>query len=548
MGPEAFWVRDLLYQSFRFSAYCPHCGVSFSDHEAAIIKREADVLSIYVRLPLVDEPGISLLVRTDTPWSLPANAAVTVEPETEYATIRLGLPEGGSEQLILSRSSVKQVFGEQTVAVVNTFKGKKLRGKRYQPLFTFLHSEKQAHYVILQKPNLKDEDTGIRLVAPAFSDEDLQSAIQYDLPIHNPITNDGTFVPEIRPWSGIFFKEADRYIINDLDNRGLLFSVHAVGRTEQFCGFCGSPLIHCGRNGWNIRISERQQPLDQLSSQISWKQVQYKSGSIGCDPDKTGDWIVSRERFWGTPLPIWQCEECHHQLAVGSTVELSRLTGRELSGTDLHKPSIDEIHFPCPECGNVTKRVPEVVADWFDLGALPVAQWHFPLENRSRFREQFPADLVCETTTQAHTWYRSMHVINALLFDNISYKNAITIQSIHDPDAIEQTNPRGSSTNPFKVFAIYGADALRWHFFTSPTTEVGQLSSANQSDFTSLKFYQKLWEVYTFFITHANLDRWQPAIQPDNLLKTGKTPGLDRWLLSELHSLVREVTQSMESL
>ena len=429
---KTFWERGLLYQGYKVVPYCPRCGTPLSDHEVALGYNETTDPSVYVRMPLVDEPRTSLLVWTTTPWTLPGNVAVAAHPEVEYVTVERALLEGGRERLILARPLLEKVFGEERVRVVDSFKGKKLKGRRYQPLFTFLPPDKPAYRVVLQDYVTVEEGTGLVHTAPAFGAEDMQAALEFDLPVLMTVAEDGTFIPEVRPWSGIFVKDADPLIIQDLERRGLLFRLDTYTHTYPFCWRCDTPLLYYARNTWYIRTSQFKDRLVRLNQQINWVPGHIKNGRFGNWLENNVDWALGRERYWGTPLPIWECESCQHQLAVGSVAELSKLAGRDLSGLDLHRPFVDQIDFPCPECKATMQRVPELIDVWFDSGSMPVAQWHFPYENHERFRSQFPPIIICEAVDQTRGWFYSLHAIAALLFDSLAFKNVICLGLILD--------------------------------------------------------------------------------------------------------------------
>ena len=546
-----FWDKGLLYQGYKVVPYCPRCGTPLSDHEVALGYRDADDPSVYVRMPLVDEPGTSLLVWTTTPWTLPGNVAVAAHPEIDYVTVERPLPEGGRERLILAQALVEKVFSDEAVHVVDTFKGKKLKGRRYQPLFTFLHPDKPAYYVVLQEYVTTDDGTGLVHTAPAFGAEDMQAALNYDLPVLMTVADDGTFVPEVRPWSGVFVKKADPFIIQDLQARGLLLRAGTYTHTYPFCWRCDTPLLYYARQTWYIRTSQYKERLVELNQQINWVPEHIKNGRFGNWLDNNVDWALGRERYWGTPLPVWECETCKHQLAVGSVAQLSELAGRDLSQLDLHRPHVDQITFACPECKDGRmQRVPELIDVWFDSGAMPVAQWHFPYENKEQFRQQFPADFICEAVDQTRGWFYSLHAISTLLFDSVAYKNVICLGLVLDGEGQKMSKSRGNVVDPWDVFNVHGADAFRWYLYTASPPGQERRFSVDLVGQVVREFTLTLWNVYSFFVTYANLDGWKPKRDDSSpLTPPPLTPGpeLDRWLLSELHTLVREVTQALET-
>jgi len=379
--------------------------------------REAEDPSVFVRLPLVDEPGVSLLVWTTTPWTLPGNVAVAAHPDVDYVTVERELSDGGKERLILARPLVEKVFGSEPVKVVDTYKGKKLKGKRYHPLYTFLPTEKPAYYVVLEDYVTTEDGTGLVHTAPAFGAEDMQASQEFDLPVLMTVRDDGTFITEVTPWSGKFVKDADPLITTELNQRGLLFRAGTITHTYPFCWRCDTPLLYYARGTWYIRTSQFKERLVGLNERINWIPDHIKNGRFGNWLSNNIDWALGRERYWGTPLPVWECKVCLHQLAVGSVAELSALAGSDLSELDLHRPHVDNVLFGCPACKQgEMQRVPELIDVWFDSGAMPVAQWHYPFDHTGTFQRQFPADYICEAVDQTRGWFYSLLAISTLLF------------------------------------------------------------------------------------------------------------------------------------
>jgi len=539
-----FWDRDLLYQGYKVVPYCPRCGTPLSDHEVALGYQETVDPSIFVRMPLVDEEGTSLLVWTTTPWTLPGNVAVAVAPDVEYVKIEREVGLNGSkskERLILARALMEKVFGEEEVEIVETFKGKKLKGVKYNPLFTFMPPDKPAHYVVLGDFVTTEDGTGLVHMAPAFGAEDMDAAIKFDLPIIQTVAPDGTFLPEVRPWSGIFVKDADPLIVEELEQRGLMFRVADYTHTYPFCWRCKTPLLYYARQTWYIRTSQFKDRLVALNDEINWVPSHIKKGRFGNWLENNIDWALGRERYWGTPLPVWDCESCHHQHAIGSRAELSELSGRDLSDLDLHRPYVDEIHFDCAECGGKMSRVPELIDGWFDSGAMPYAQWHYPFENEEKYKEQFPADYICEAVDQTRGWFYSLHAITTLLNDEIAYKNVLCLGHILDAQGKKMSKSLGNIVDPWAVFDTQGADALRWYLYTASPPGQARRFSAELVGEVVRSFTLTLWNVYSFFVTYANLDKptLEKPAQLDNLL--------DRWLLSSLNTLVWDVTDAYEN-
>jgi isoleucyl-tRNA synthetase len=543
---KSFWDKDLLYQGFKVVPYCPRCGTPLSDHEVAQGYSEAVDPSVFVRMPLIDDPGTSLLVWTTTPWTLPGNVAVAAHPDVDYVIVEHELPDGQKEKLILAKDLVEKVFRDEKVEIFETFKGKKLKDLKYQPLFTFLALDKPAHYVVLGDFVTTEDGTGLVHMAPAFGAEDMDAALEYDLPILQTVAEDGTFIPEVRPWSGKFVKDADPLITEDLESRGLLYRVETYTHTYPFCWRCDTPLIYYARGTWYVRTTAYKDKLTGLNQEINWYPEHIKNGRFGNWLENNVDWALGRERYWGTPLPIWECNDCHHQLAVGSVAEMSELAGRDLSDLDLHRPFVDEVQFDCPECDGKMNRVLELIDVWFDSGSMPVAQWHYPFENQEEFKSQFPADYICEAVDQTRGWFYSLHAISTLLFEQVSFRNVLCLGLILDADGLKMSKSRGTVVDPWEVINEHGADAFRWYLYTASPPGQERRFSVDLVGEVMRSFTLTLWNVYSFFVTYALLDEWQP--ENGGTLGTDEIENdLDRWLLSELNTLTRDVTHSMES-
>ena len=537
-----FWDKNLLYQGFKVVPYCPRCGTPLSDHEVAQGYRETLDPSVFVRMPLVDQPGTSLLVWTTTPWTLPANVAVAAGADVDYVTVEHELPEGDKERLILAAALLEKVFGDEPVTVLERFKGKQLKGKRYQPLFTFVPIDKPAHYVVLGDFVTTEDGSGLVHIAPAYGADDMQLSLDQDLPIIMTVKPDGSFISEVRPWAGMFVKDADPKIIEDLEKRGLLFKAEKITHTYPFCWRCGTPLLYYARPTWFIRTSQFKDRLVELNNSINWYPDHIKSGRFGNWLSNNVDWALGRERYWGTPLPVWECESCHTQTCVGSVAELSQLSGKDLSELDLHRPFVDEVKLRCKDCGGVMRRVPELIDVWFDSGSMPFAQWHYPFENSETFKQQFPADYICEAVDQTRGWFYSLHAISTLLMDSVCFKNVICLGLILDENGQKMSKTRGNIVDPWEVLQQNGADAMRWYLYTaSPPGQERRFSAGLVSEVLR-NFTLTLWNTYSFFVTYANLDHWQPEPGKDITYSD-----LDRWLLSSLHTLVRDVSEALET-
>jgi isoleucyl-tRNA synthetase len=537
-----FWDKDLLFKGYKVVPYCPRCGTPLSDHEVhypdAI--QETDDPSVFVRLPLVDQPDVSLLIWTTTPWTLPGNVAVAAHPDVDYVIVERN-NEGTKEKLVLAKSLVEKVFRGEEVKVLETLKGRKLKGVKYQPLFTFLPPDKPAYYVTLAEYVTTEDGTGLVHIAPAFGAEDMDVGREYNLPVLMTVMPDGRFIPEVTPWRGQYIKDADPLIIEDLQARGLLFRAEVYTHAYPFCWRCKTPLMYYARESWYIRTSAFRERMAELNNTINWVPEHVKEGRFGNWLANNVDWALSRERYWGTPLPIWECESCRHREGIGSVQELSEKARRALSDLDLHRPYVDQVHWDCSECGGKMTRVPDLIDVWFDSGSMPVAQWHYPFENKEKFEEQFPADYICEAVDQTRGWFYSLHAISTLLFDRVSFKNVICLGLILDAEGQKMSKSKGNIIAPWDVLSMHGADAFRWYLYTATPPGNERRFSSELVGEVIRSFTLTLWNVYSFFVTYANLDKPTVTTLPI------ATSDLDRWLLSELNVLVRDVTEAYEN-
>jgi isoleucyl-tRNA synthetase len=562
---KSFWERDLLFKGYKIVPYCPRCGTPLSDHEVAMGYAEATDPSVFVRMPLVDKPDTSFLVWTTTPWTLPANVAVAAHPDIEYVTVERALPDtptgasGGTERLILAEALLEKVFRGEEVKVVDHFKGKKLKGMKYRPLFTFMPLEKPAHYVILGDFVTTEDGTGLVHIAPAFGAEDMEASKEYDLPVLMTVGPDGAFLPQVTPWRGVFVKDADPSITEDLRQRGLLYRAETYTHTYPFCWRCDTPLIYYARDSWYIRTSQFKDRLVALNNKINWVPEHIREGRFGNWLSNNIDWSLSRERYWGTPLPVWECPDCKERECVGSVEELSKKAGRDLTGLDLHRPHVDNVTWVCAKCGGKMTRVPDLIDVWFDSGSMPVAQWHYPFENQEMFKKQFPADFICEAVDQTRGWFYTLHAISTLLFDSECFKNVICLGLVVDANGQKMSKSRGNVIDPWDVLNESGADAFRWYFYTSAPPDAERRFAPSMVTDVVKNFTLTLWNVYSFFVTYANLDKpaLAPIPSPREAPPKGAASGrgekgarandLDRWLLSSLNALVRDVTEAYET-
>lgn len=533
-----FGEKDLLYQGYKVVPYCTRCGTPLSDHEVAQgYEDNTPDPSVFVRFPLRDQPDTALLVWTTTPWTLPANAGCAVAADVEYALVA----EDDGRKLILASALLTQVFGEKSYNVLRTFPGRELLGQHYQPPFQFIEFSGDAHYVVAADFVTTDNGTGIVHMAPAFGADDLAIGQQYGLPVLLTVDSQGKFIPAVTTYAGLWVKDADPHIIADLRSMGLLFKAETYLHTYPFCWRCHTPLLYYARTTWYIRTSAFKERLVALNQTINWEPSHIRNGRFGNWLENNVDWALGRERYWGTPLPVWRDESGAFRV-VGSRAELSALAGRDLSDLDLHRPYVDDVQFINPETGLIMQRVPEVIDVWFDSGAMPMAQWHYPFENQTTFAEQFPADYICEAVDQTRGWFYALHAIGTLLHDSVAFKNVVCLGHILDGNGQKMSKSKGNIINPWSVFDEQGADAFRWYLYTASPAGNPRRFSLDLVGEVVRNFMLPLWNTYSFFVTYANLDGWQP--QP-NHPNTGET-NIDTWIISELHSLIANVTAGME--
>ena len=529
---KTYWDRELLYQDYKVVPYCPRCGTPLSDHEVALGYAETEDPSVYVKFPLADEPNVYFLVWTTTPWTLPGNVALAVGEEIEYVKVRQG-----DDVYILARERLEVLDGEHEV--LETMKGKALVGKHYQPLFRFLPVEQDYAYVVAGDFVSVEEGTGIVHIAPAFGAEDLEVAREYNLPILMTVKEDGTFIADVKPWAGLFVKDADPLITEELRRRGLLYKAETYVHTYPFCWRCKTPLLYYARTTWYIRTTRHKEDLLRTNQEINWVPEHIRDGRFGNWLENNVDWALGRERYWGTPLPVWRCESCGTHVCIGSVRELEERSGQDLSDLDLHRPYIDEVTFPCDSCGGTTRRVPEVIDVWFDSGAMPYAQWHYPFENQDIFEGQYPADFVCEAVDQTRGWFYSLHAISTLLFNKPAFKNCVVLGLILDEQGRKMSKSLGNVVDPWDVLNQHGADAVRWYLFTAAPPWAERRFSANLVGEVVRRFMLTLWNTYAFFVTYANIEGWKPGTSAAP--PVSERPPIDRWLLSELNLLVEKV-------
>ncbi|MCD6383299.1 MAG: isoleucine--tRNA ligase, partial [Thermoplasmata archaeon] len=529
---KTLWERGLLYQDYSIVPYCPRCGTPLSSHEVAQGYRDVTEPSIYVKFKVEGEENLYFLAWTTTPWTLISNVALAVNPDFRYVEVDVG-----GERLILAEGRLKEVLGEDGYTVIRSFEGSEMEGKRYRPLYNFRDLGFDAHFVILGDFVSLEEGTGIVHIAPAFGEEDFEVGKIYSLPVLQLVNEKGEFVQEVEPWRGMFVKDADPLIIEDLRKRGLLFRVVDYTHTYPFCWRCGTPLLYYARDAWFIKMSSLRDKLLENNEKINWVPDFIKHGRFGNFLKEVKDWTLSRERYWGTPLPIWECAE-GHRVCVGSIEELEELSGVRVE--DLHRPTVDPITFPCPKCGKEMRRVPYVIDVWYDSGSAPFASLHYPFENEEEFERQFPRDYISEAIDQTRGWFYSLLAISTAVFEKPSYLNVICLNLILDEKGEKMSKSKGNVVDPWEVFNNEGADALRWYLLvTSPPWKPKNFSRSLVLE-AKRRFISVLWNVFTFYKTYAELDGYRGRGEEERV-PVERRPAVDRWLLSRLNHLVKQV-------
>ena len=533
------WEKDLLLHGHKVQPYCPRCGTTLASHEVAQGYQTVIDPSIYVKFRLKDRDNTFFLVWTTTPWTLPSNVAIVVGSDYDYATV-----EQNGEELILAKELIPIVFGEETPKIRSICKGQDLVGLSYQPLFDFAGElEQKGFYVIAGDFVTLNEGTGLVHTAPAFGQDDYEMLLQHDLPFVQLVDTTGRFVESVTPWQGQFVKDADPKVIEDLVQRGLMFRVSEYEHEYPFCWRCETPLLYYARQSWFIRTTAIRDQMIQHNQQINWYPDHIKDGRFGRWLENNVDWCLTRERYWGTPLPAWICDICDHRHVVGSVSELEKLAPDTPADLELHRPHIDNVTFDCPQCAGTMRRVEDVIDCWFDSGVAHTAQWHYPFENQEKLEASYPADFISEAVDQTRGWFYSLLATGTLLYDKPPYKNVLCLELINAADGTKMSKSRGNTVDPWDILNKQGADAMRWYFYTSCTPWTPRAFQEELIDEALRKFMGTLHNVYSFFVMYANLDQIDLLDHPPISERTI----MDQWLLSKLNSTVEKVRSEMES-
>lgn len=554
------WDKQLLYQGHKVQPYCYRCGTTLASHEVALGYQEVADPSIFVRFPVKNRENTYLLVWTTTPWTLPSNVAVAVGEDYDYVAV-----EHNGQNLILAKECMPSLFNDELtpldkggiggLKIVENYKGSDLKNWEYEPLFDGgQHSEllniglqaaTRSHYVVTGDFVTTTEGSGLVHIAPAFGQDDYDIAQKYNLPLVQLVGADGKFVPEVKDeWVGEYVKDADPKIIENLDGRGLLFKVTEYTHQYPFCWRCDNPLLYYARESWFIRTTAIRDKMQKHNQEINWYPEHIKDGRFGNWLENNIDWGLSRERYWGTPLPVWVCEDCGHKHCVGSIAELKELGNDVPDDIELHRPYVDNIMLSCEKCSSPMHRVQDVIDCWFDSGCAHTAQWHYPFENKDLFEQAYPADFISEAIDQTRGWFYSLLATGTLLYDKPAYKNCLCLELILASDGQKMSKSRGNTVDPWTILDEQGADAMRWYMFTASTPWAQRTFKLEGVDEALKKFMGTLNNVYSFFVMYANLEQVDVL---EDAPPVDERATIDRWILSRLHTLSSKVRDDMEN-
>ena len=538
---KKIWDRGLLYKGVKIVPYCPRCGTPLSSHEVAQGYKDVKERSAIVKFKLKDEEGF-VLAWTTTPWTLPSNVGLCVNPNENY--VKVAMKEDGTVYY-LAEALCDAVLGADTYEVKERYKGKELEYKEYEPLFDCAleickKQKKKAYYITCGDFVTLTDGTGVVHIAPAFGEDDSRIGREYSLPFVQLVNSKGE-MEEGTPCAGVFCKKADPMVLQSLKEKGLLLSAPVFEHSYPHCWRCDTPLIYYARESWFIQMTAVKEDLIRNNNTINWIPESIGKGRFGDWLENVQDWGISRNRYWGTPLNIWECE-CGCQHSIGSIEELKSMSDNCPDDIELHRPYIDSVTITCPECGKEMHRVPEVIDCWFDSGAMPFAQHHYPFENKDLFEQQFPADFISEAVDQTRGWFYSLLAISTLIFNKAPYKNVIVMGHVQDENGQKMSKSKGNAVDPFDALETYGADAIRWYFYVNSAPWLPNRFHGKAVMEGQRKFMGTLWNTYAFFVLYANIDNFDAT---EYKLEYDKLPVMDKWLLSKLNTLVKEVDDDL---
>ena len=533
---KKIWDKGLLYKGFKIVPYCPRCGTPLSAQEVAQGYKDVKERSAIVRFKVKDEDAY-ILAWTTTPWTLPSNVALTVNADETYARVKYQ-----DYVAIMAEALLDTILGEGNYEVLETMKGKELEYMRYEPLFSFLENDPKAFIVTCDPYVTLTDGTGVVHSAGAFGEDDARVCNAYNVPFRQYVDDSGNMTKETGPFAGLFVKDADPKVIEYMEQDGSLFAAIPFEHNYPFCWRCDTPLIYYARSTWFIKMTALRDNLVRNNRTINWYPDNIKEGRFGNFLENVIDWGLSRERYWGTPLPIWECE-CGHRHTIGSIAELKEMSPDCPENIELHKPFIDAVHITCPECGKLMTRVPEVIDCWFDSGAMPFAQWHYPFENQDIFKENFPADFISEAVDQTRGWFYTLLAVSTLLFDCAPFKNCIVLGHVQDKNGQKMSKHKGNVVDPWDALNKQGADAVRWYFYANSAPWLPSRYYDEAVSELQRKFMGTLWNTYAFYVLYANIDKFDPT---EHKLEYDKLPPMDKWILSKLQTLNKYVDDCLE--
>ena len=531
------WKKGLLYEGHKVMPYCPRCGTALSSHEVAQGYKDVKDLTCIAKFKVVGEENKYFLAWTTTPWTLPSNVALVVNANEDYSKVSYK-----GEVLILAKALVDTVLKED-YEILETFKGSDLKGVRYTPLFDFLENDEKGFYVVTDDYVTLTDGTGVVHTAPAFGEDDYRVGRVYGLPFRQYVDTQGNFTKEVTPWAGRFVKDCDKEIIKYLEDNGTLFAAVPFEHSYPFCWRCDTPLIYYARESWFIKMTAVKDDLIRNNNTINWIPESIGKGRFGDWLENVQDWGISRNRYWGTPLNIWECE-CGHQHSIGSIEELKEMSDNCPDEIELHRPYIDEVTIKCPCCGKQMHRVPEVIDCWFDSGSMPFAQHHYPFENKELFEQQFPAKFISEAVDQTRGWFYSLLAISTLLFNKAPYENVIVLGHVQDADGQKMSKSKGNAVDPFDALQKHGADAIRWYFYENSAPWLPNRFHDKAVTEGQRKFMGTIWNTYAFFVLYANIDDFDAT---KYTLEYDKLPVMDKWILSKLNTMVKTVDDNLNN-
>ena len=532
---KEIWNKDLLYKGYKIVPYCPRCGTPLSSHEVAQGYKDVKEKSAIVRFKAKDEDAY-ILAWTTTPWTLPSNVALCVNPDETYVKVK-----NDGNVYYMAKALIESTL-EGDYEIIEEFKGKELEYKEYEPLFDFQKYNKKAFFVTVDDYVTLSDGTGVVHIAPAFGEDDSRVGRNYDLPFPQFVDSKGEMVAET-PWEGVFCKTADKPILTDLEGRELLHAAPDYEHSYPHCWRCDTPLIYYARESWFIKMTAIKEDLIRNNNTINWIPETIGKGRFGDWLENVQDWGISRDRYWGTPLNVWECE-CGHMHSIGSIEELKNLSKNCPDEVELHRPYIDEVTIACEKCGGEMKRVPEVIDCWYDSGSMPFAQHHYPFENKDLFEAQFPADFISEAVDQTRGWFYSLLAISTLIFNKAPYKNVIVLGHVQDENGQKMSKSKGNAVDPFEALEEYGADAIRWYFYINSAPWLPNRFNGRAVVEGQRKFMGTLWNTYAFYVLYANIDDFNPM---DYTLDYDKLPVMDKWLLSKLNTVVESVDKYLST-